>query len=387
MSLPLLTLDAQTEGVAVALLRHLEWQPEGFSLVFLFADPGPAQQLADWLDERLRLSDRPLQRCEAGEQFWSVPEMAVVDLAERPGQWLVQPGAIWWGVHRHAQQSRWNTARRRFLARLNERRFLLERDLPRPLVLLLPPAFVDSARDVAPDLWHRRDLALSLQAPAPAAPPAASALAERGAIRPARAETSTPSTTPEPSIEPISSYLPSNLQRIRQLRGDGQLASARQLTQAVLAAMAEPDLATDPGSARDRSLALDELGAVAQAQGDWAQAEAAYRESLQLSRELLARLGPTPEAQRDLSVSLDNLGAVAQAQGDWTQAEAAYRERLQMQRSLLTREPNSRRAQESLLHVLEKVVQLPVSDAPQLLAEAAALRAQIKLHSRTSASG
>jgi len=100
-----------------------------------------------------------------------------------------------------------------------------------------------------------------------------------------------------------------------------------------------PDLATDPGSARDRSLALDELGAVAQAQGDWAQAEAAYRESLQLRR------------------------------------------------SLLTREPNSRRAQESLLHVLEKVVQLPVSDAPQLLAEAAALRAQIKLHSRTSASG
>ena len=78
---------------------------------------------------------------------------------------------------------------------------------------------------------------------------------------------------------------------------------------------------------------------------------------------------------------------MAQAQGDWAQAEAAYRERLQMQRSLLTREPNSRRAQESLLHVLEKVVQLPVSDAPQLLAEAAALRAQIKLHSRTSASG
>ncbi|MEN9985085.1 MAG: hypothetical protein RI925_587, partial [Pseudomonadota bacterium] len=28
---------------AQQLLRHLEWQPEGFSLLFLFADAQPAQ--------------------------------------------------------------------------------------------------------------------------------------------------------------------------------------------------------------------------------------------------------------------------------------------------------------------------------------------------------
>ena len=73
-----LALDAATEQVAVNLLRHLEWQADGFSLVFVFADVGPSLQLAEWLDERLALQGQPLQRAEASDDFMREPEAAVV---------------------------------------------------------------------------------------------------------------------------------------------------------------------------------------------------------------------------------------------------------------------------------------------------------------------
>ena len=88
-----LALDAATERVAVNLLRHLEWQAEGFSLIFLFADVGPALQLADWLDQRLILQDRPLHREEAGDPFVQEPEAAVDQLIAGLPALSTQPGA------------------------------------------------------------------------------------------------------------------------------------------------------------------------------------------------------------------------------------------------------------------------------------------------------
>ena len=93
-----LALDAATERVAVNLLRHLEWQADGFSLVFLFADVGPSLQLADWLDQRLVLQGRALQREEVRDHFVAAPEAAVDALVARFAVMSAQPGASWFGL-------------------------------------------------------------------------------------------------------------------------------------------------------------------------------------------------------------------------------------------------------------------------------------------------
>ena len=161
-------LDLSTERCTVNLLRHLEWQAEGFSLVFLFASVGPALQLADWLDQRLRPQGLPLHRREASDDFAREPEALVDALIAQLGVAADQRGSLWLGLQRHPDDAQWNQARSRFLARLNERRFLLERDFMRPLVLLLPADFRPEARNIAPDLWHVRALSDQLRGFAPA---------------------------------------------------------------------------------------------------------------------------------------------------------------------------------------------------------------------------
>ena len=165
-----LQLDAPTERAAVNLLRHLEWQADGFSLVFVFADVGVSMQLADWLDERLILNGQPLTRAMADDTFVHQPEGAVDDLMARVAELSAQPGAFWFGAQRHPSDEAWNRARRLYLARLNERRFLLERDMHRPLVLVLPANFRPEVRAIAPDIWHVRSLSEELRAPQPTVP-------------------------------------------------------------------------------------------------------------------------------------------------------------------------------------------------------------------------
>jgi hypothetical protein len=97
---PALALDAPTERVAVNPLRHLEWQHDGFSLVFVFADVGRSLQLADWLDQRLAMQGRALHRHEAKDSFVRDPDAAVDALvvdevvgryytARKPGEYRV----------------------------------------------------------------------------------------------------------------------------------------------------------------------------------------------------------------------------------------------------------------------------------------------------------
>ena len=64
-----LQLDSDTERVATNLLRFLEWGDGSFSFLFLFADVGPAQALADWLDARFSLTGSLLQRVAAAADF------------------------------------------------------------------------------------------------------------------------------------------------------------------------------------------------------------------------------------------------------------------------------------------------------------------------------
>ena len=85
------------------------------------------------------------------------------------------------------------------------------------------------------------------------------------------------------------------------------------------------DVLDTPGSRRDLSMSLDNVGRVAEARGDWGAAGRAYEESLQVARGLVDVLD-TPGSRRDLSMSLNNVGRVAEAGDDWNLAEQIYDE-------------------------------------------------------------
>ena len=151
---------------AQQLLRHLEWQPEGFSLLFVFADALPAQWLADWLNAALRPAGLTLQQPTCAQPLADAPDAVVDALMAELGALAQAPGAVWLPLHHHPQHADWDAARQRLLARLNERRFLLERDLPRPLLLVLPANFRPITREIAPDIWHIRVLSQQWRTPA-----------------------------------------------------------------------------------------------------------------------------------------------------------------------------------------------------------------------------
>ena len=94
------------------------------------------------------------------------------------------------------------------------------------------------------------------------------------------------------------------------------------------------DVLGTPGSRRDLSVSLNNVGRVAEARSDWGAAGRAYEESLQVARGLVDVLG-TPGSRRDLSMSLDNVGRVAEARGDWGAAGRAYEESLGIRRGLV----------------------------------------------------
>lgn len=164
MPMSALRLDADTERVATNLLRFVEWSDRAFSLIFLFADIGSARALADWLDERLSLSGAELQRVAPAPSFSTDPEAFVDTVVNQLASWNGLPGAVWLELHLDPGEPKTNDARMRFLARLNERRYLLERDLKHPLVLVLPAESRVQARTIAPDLWHVRALSEQLVA-------------------------------------------------------------------------------------------------------------------------------------------------------------------------------------------------------------------------------
>ena len=336
MPIAQLALDALTERTAVNVLRHLEWQADGFSLVFLFLDVGPSLQLADWLDQRLALQGRPLRRQDVRDDFVHAPEAAVDGLVARLAEISGQPGALWYGMQRHPSDARWNRARRLFLARLNERRFLLNRDLARPLVLALPSDFRAEARSIAPDLWHVRALSEELRAAIPASREDAPARTERVLARPA-IDASFPAYREwqriQANLAPDGVFLPTAWRACEELLSAGRPGDAEEVASTALS-LARHRVGQAKGYAalRDLSVSLDNVGEVARARGDWAEAEAVYRESLDLRRQLVERLGGTPEALDDLAVSLLHMalvppgysGALAEAVGIYESLAARF---------------------------------------------------------------
>ena len=374
-----LRLDADTERVATNLLRFVEWSDRAFSLIFLFADIGSARALADWLDERLSLSGAELQRVAPAPSFSTDPEAFVDTVVNQLASWNGLPGAVWLELHLDPGEPKTNDARMRFLARLNERRYLLERDLKHPLVLVLPAESRVQARTIAPDLWHVRALSEQLVATQ------AGRLIEASIEEIAHAEDASVAavivaSSDEPAevvewfrirgTEPTRINLPSGWAAVRALLASGRLAAAAVTAQEVLAVARErAGHGSRTEALRDMTISLSTGGDVARAQGDGSQAEAMFREGLALSRQLVERLGGTPEALRDLSVSLSNVGGVARAQGDGSQAEAVYRESLALSRQLVERLGGTPGALEDLAISLLNVAAVPPETA-SLRAEA-----------------
>ncbi|MBK7677047.1 MAG: tetratricopeptide repeat protein [Candidatus Accumulibacter sp.] len=336
---PALALDAPTERVAVNLLRHLEWQYDGFSLVFLFADVGPSLQLADSLDQRLAMQGRALHRHEAKDSFVRDPEAAVDALVDRFADLSAQPGGVWYAIQRHPGDVQWNRARTLFLARLNERRFLLERHLKRPLVLVLPAHFRAETRAMAPDIWHKRDLSEELRW-LPDTGPASVQVSMAPLATLAVGDGSLPAFIEWQRMASASAaeqaFLPTAWKASDELLVAGRPGDAEHVARSALSLARRRAMAKPGGSSeRDLSVSLNNLGRVAQAQDDWTQAEAVFRESLALRRQVVERLGGTPESLDDLAVLLVNVSATPP--GD----SAARAEAVDIYRRLCTRFPDT----------------------------------------------
>ena len=352
--------DGIPESVAVGLLRHLEWQADSFSVVFLFADVGPMLALLEWLKRRLVPQGHLLRAFAAPSNLVADPEAWLDSLLTKWPALASEPGSLWALMHLQGQDRRWDQARLRFLARINERRFLLESQVKRPVVLVLPAGFRDLARRMAPDLWHIRASSHVLLASRLPGRPTGVSPGSSMAV-----PVTDPTVSPSPSAaleDPMvvvqawrsavsqgagrQAYLPLAQAAVLALLQMGKSAEAAEVAAQALALARRRALATeaieaspDAGSAlRDVSVCLGNVGRVAMAQGDWGQAEQAYRECLEISRALVERLGDTPETLRDVSVSLNMVGKVATAQGDWRQAEQAYRESLEIRRALVERQ-------------------------------------------------
>ena len=365
--LPDLIPDGIPESVAVGLLRHLEWQADSFSVVFLFADVGPTLALLEWLKRRLVLQGHLLQTFEAPSSMVADPEAWLDSLLTKWPVLALKPGSLWALMHLQGNDRLWDQARLRFLARVNERRFLLESQVKRPVVLVLPADFRDVARRTAPDLWHIRAASHVLLASRPPGRPAhanrAPSLALPGANNTA---SPSPKAAPEDSAGVVKAwrsaaakgaerqaFLPLAQAAVQALLQSGRSAEAAEVAAQALALARRHAQATDAtpsatSSLRDVSVSLNRVGQVAVAQGEWGPAESAYRESLEIRRALVERLGGTPESLDDMGSALYRLAGVpgtdtpallAQARAVFERLAAAhpsverYREALQVLRS------------------------------------------------------
>ena len=331
----MIPLSPEGEDAWRRLLGHLRWT-EDFALFVLFSDQDRTL-LA--LRERVAALARA-HVTQLGIFAWEQPE----DLVERLLPRLLLPheleraleGPLWVDVSAHASErdAAWRQARRTFLARLNERREQLKAAHPRPLILIWPARERGTFRELAPDLYAIRILALDV--------------GDWAEVEATHQPTPLAATPPGPfPLGAEGERLVDEWTRVRLQADPGalragrrafdELMSAGRLVEASEVAEATLGLARTLGDARDLSISLDNVGHAMEAQGRWSDAAANYQESLALSRALVARLGETPESLRDLSISINNVGRAMEAQGRWSDAAATYQESLALSRALVAR--------------------------------------------------
>ena len=278
------------------LRRHLEWS-QGFSLFFLFGRPRALAAIRERLVDALRLRSLPLQEI-APDSAGAAPEEVVGSVldASRPLNEIGAP--VWVALDRHADDPAWNEARGRILASLNERRYLVERNVQRPLLMVLPVGYRPTALEIAPDLWAVRTFSADVGDVGYVAD--ATGLADRigrpDAVPGPRVvrDGDLPASVVEwdriKTIEPERIALSVGWQAADDAEEARNPVLAHRIArEAVEVARARqrhsPLRAMD--SARELSVSLGRLGEAAYALRRLDDAEGAYRESLDLARRLL----------------------------------------------------------------------------------------------------
>lgn len=276
------------------LRLHLEWA-QGFSLILLFArHPQPVAVLRQRVEDSLRLRTRRLLAIVPRS-----PEeaalLAETILALPPGP---AAGPVWGEVWQHAAEAPWQQARQQLLHRLNERRFLLERDLRRPLVLVLPESERGRVYLDAPDLWVIRSFTAELPSPPPEVPRARS------------------------GVE-------------REVTGGEAAGGPMQASEREWARLWEATADRSRLDPRDGFAAF----AAANERGDFAAARVVALQTLDLARSQAASVSDAPNS-RGLAIALDNVGEIEAELGDLEAARAAYGESLELRRRLHEAFPN-----------------------------------------------
>jgi tetratricopeptide (TPR) repeat protein len=344
------------------LRPHLELT-EGFALAVLFTrHPAPVDALCKRLQELLSVNTLPLRKfvLQQPEQLDSTLIAVLTSRplnGKRPPLWL----EMWRDVGSEEQRKEQRRAVWMVLSRLNERRFLLERDVACPLVLILPSELRMDIPSMAPDLWSVRSFTADL--PAPAVVP-----------QEARAEVNYAPSVLASSREASAAELEwqrlweatANKQRLAAEAAfaaiDAALermdyAAARKITDQVLGLLPHDD-AAEPNALRRYSIALHYSGDVDKELGRLEEARAAYAESLELRRRLREALGDAPQTLRDLSVSLDNVGGVDKELGRLEEARAAYAESREIRTRLAKTFPDVPQYRKDLAFVEKRIAAL-----------------------------
>jgi tetratricopeptide (TPR) repeat protein len=349
--------QAELDTIWRKLRPHLEWA-EGFTLAVLFTrHPAPVAELRKQVGDLLLFSAVPLRTFELTDPA-QVDDLLTAILSSRPlggsrpPLWL----EMWRDLGSEEERRQQRKAVWRLLSRLNERRFLLERDLACPLVLVLPLELRMDVPSMIPDLWSVR--AFTADLPAPAA-----ATIERGT-----------EPLPEPptpvNLEPA--WVEREWQRLWEATADRRRLAPEAGFAAVEAALERMDIPAARTMAeqvwqamdgreetsavlRQRSTALDYMGDIGMLSGKPEDARAAYVESLELRRRLIQATGENPQALRDLSISLNKIGDADSALNRLEEARGAYAESLETCRRLIASTGETPQALRDLSISLNKI--------------------------------
>ncbi len=335
--MPDTSYQSELDSIWRKLRPHLEWA-EGFTLAVLFTrHPAPVKELRKQLGELLAFGTVPLRTFELTEPG-QVDELLTAILSSRPLGGARPPlwVEMWRDQGSEEERRQQRKAVWRLLSRLNERRFLLERDVACPLVLVLPSELRMDVPSMIPDLWSVRAFTADLPTPAAAA-------MERGTkLVP---EAPTPLTLEPSWAEQEWQRLWETTRDKRRLAPEAGFAAidaalermdipaARTVAEQVWQAMDGRD--KSPAVLRQRSIALNCIGDTGRLSGSPMEARSAYAESLELRRRLIAATGETPQALRDLSISLYKIGDVDKALSRLEEARGAYAESLEICRRLI----------------------------------------------------
>ncbi|MDP2432120.1 MAG: hypothetical protein U1C96_10815 [Gallionella sp.] len=334
--------ESALETIWRDLRQHLEWA-DGFLLVLLYTrHPTPARELLRRAESLLQtrglepLLLRPRDTAQAHAIVQTV-------IAARPEPGGERP-AIWLDLWDRSSDAEWQAQRYEILARLNERRFLLEQKVGRPLVLILPEDDRARMHILAPDLWTVRAYSMGLPVPEMAVDLFQE---ELGSIQPLAEAVHPLPNLAEIEWRRLLAVVPEQEHAIRLNPRDGVAASQAALERGAIAeAISYAEIALSIARARlaashddihlksELAYILGAVGAARKASGNISEAREACQESLELARQAREISGDTAPVLFQLLSSLDNIGEIQLTSGCLGKARLTFLESLDIARKL-----------------------------------------------------